>query len=176
MLFILSIEGRVEGLDKRQPWKVTYSLSTILFLVFISQLGGAENWYEIAYFVEWNEEHLGQYVDLSNGCPSHDTYERVISMLSLDGKTMRGNRNKTQKANHIVTALDSDNRLSLGQVKVEEKSNEITVIPRLLRILDIQKSIITMDAMGTQTEIVQTIVEGKADYCLAVKRNRYDSQ
>lgn len=170
------------------------------FLCLFPQLAGAENWYDIADFVEWNEDILGQYVDLTNGCPSHDTYERVIGMLSesqfqelnkefqsglefvisenmnrlicLDGKTMRGNKSSLQKANHIVTALDSENRLSLGQVKVDEKSNEITAIPRLLRLIDIQKSIVTMDAMGTQTEIVQTIVKGNGDYCLAVKGNQ----
>ena len=98
--------------------------------------------------------------------------ENMNRLICLDGKTMRGNKSSLQKANHIVTALDSENRLSLGQVKVDEKSNEITAIPRLLRLIDIQKSIVTMDSMGIQTEIVQTIVKGKGDYCLAVKGNQ----
>ncbi|MGQ7383479.1 ISAs1 family transposase, partial [Streptococcus suis] len=72
----------------------------------------------------------------------------------------------------IVTAYDGGNRLSLGQVAVEDKSNEITAIPRLLRQLDLRKSVVTIDAMGTQTDIVDVIIGGKGDYCLAVKGNQ----
>ncbi|HHH5266348.1 TPA: ISAs1-like element IS1548 family transposase, partial [Streptococcus pyogenes] len=130
--------------------------------------------------------------------PSHDTLERVISLvnsdrlkelkvqfeqsltsldavhqlISVDGKTIRGNRGKNQKPVHIVTAYDGGHHLSLGQVAVEEKSNEIVAIPQLLRTIDIRKSIVTIDAMGTQTAIVDTIIKGKADYCLAVKGNQ----
>ena len=85
---------------------------------------------------------------------------------------MRGNGNKTQRPNHIVTAYDGDNRISLGQVVVEEKSNEITAIPRLLRLIDIRKGIVTIDAIGTQAEIVDEIIKGKRDYCLALKGNQ----
>lgn len=147
-------------------------------------------------FIEMNEELLGEYVDLSVGCPSHDTLERVISMvnpqflsdlkvefeqssdcisverlIAIDGKTMRGNGNKDQRPNHIVTAYDGANHLSIGQVVVDEKSNEITAIPRLLRMIDLRKGIVTIDAMGTQTDIVDEIIKGKGDYCLAVKGN-----
>ncbi|MGZ7224786.1 ISAs1 family transposase, partial [Streptococcus pyogenes] len=88
------------------------------------------------------------------------------------GKTMRGNGNKHQQPNHIVTAYDGSNQISIGQVVVEEKSNEITAIPRLLRMIDIRKGIVTIDAMGTQTSIVDEIIKGKGDYCLAVKGNQ----
>lgn len=200
MEFILSIEEKVVGIDTRQTAKVRYPLSTILFLVFFSQLAGAETWVEIADFVEWNEKFLGEYVDLSEDCPSHDTFERVMGMISdahfqelnrcfqeeinfivskefnrlisLDGKTMRGNRSKEQSANRIITSYDGENRLSLGQVVVNEKSNEITAIPCLLRLLNLKKSTVTIDAMGTQTDIVKTIVAGEGDYCLAVKGNQ----
>ncbi|MGX7776859.1 ISAs1 family transposase [Streptococcus pluranimalium] len=184
-------------LDSRQPWKIRYPLSTILFLVFVCQMAGIETWREMEDFVEMHEDLLGEYVDLSAGCPSHDTLERVVSMvnpqflsalkvecnqspdcvsverlIAVDGKTMRGNGNRHQVPNHIVTAYDGSKKISMGQVCVEEKSNEIKVIPRLLRMIDLRQGIVTMDAMGTQTDIVAEIIQGKGDYCLAVKGNQ----
>lgn len=196
--FIISINDRATELDGRQSWKIHYPLSTILFLVFCCQLAGIETWKEMEDFIEMHEGPFSNYVDLSDGCPSHDTLERVISLvnpdclqelkvqfeqsltsldavhqlISVDGKTIRGNRGKNQKPVHIVTAYDGGHHLSLGQVAVEEKSNEIVAIPQLLRTIDIRKSIVTIDAMGTQTAIVNTIIKGKADYCLAVKGNQ----
>lgn len=195
--FIVSIEECCEEIDGRQPWKIRYSLSTILFLVFVCQMAGIETWKEMEDFIEMHEVLLGEYVDLTAGCPSHDTLERVMSMvnpeflsalkvnfsqstehfdigkiIAIDGKTMRGNGSQKQKPNHIVTAYDGGNRISLSQVCVEEKSNEITAIARLLRQIDLRKGIVTIDAMGTQTEIVDEIIKGKGDYCLAVKRNQ----
>ena len=195
--FIVSIDVHSDELDGRQPWKIRYPLSTILFLVFVCQLAGIETWKEMEDFIEMNEALLGEYVDLSVGCPSHDTLECVVSMvnpqflsdlkvefeqspdcvsverlIAIDGKTMRGNGNKDQRPNHIVTAYDGANHLSIGQVVVDEKSNEITAIPRLLRMIDIRKGIVTIDAMGTQTDIVDEIIKGKGDYCLAVKGNQ----
>lgn len=195
--FIVSIDSHSDELDSRQAWKIRYPLSTILFLVFVCQLAGIETWKEMEDFIEMHASLLGEYVDLSKGCPSHDTLERVVSMvnpsflndlkiefsqspecvsverlIAIDGKTMRGNGNKKQRPNHIVTAYDGGNRISLGQVAVDEKSNEITAIPRLLRMIDIRKGIVTIDAMGTQTEIVDEIIKGKGDYCLAVKGNQ----
>lgn len=195
--FIVSIDEHSEELDGRQPWKIRYRLSTILFLVFVSQLAGIETWKEMEGFIDMHEAILSSYVDLSKGCPSHDTLERVVSMvnpdflndlkiefsqsedskklkrlIAIDGKTMRGNRSKYQEPNHIVTAYDGGNRISLGQVVVDDKSNEITAIARLLRKIDSRKGIVTIDAMGTQTDIVDEIIKGKADYCLAVKGNQ----
>lgn len=196
--FIISIDERATELDGRQAWKIRYPLSTILFLVFVCQLAGIETWTEMEDFIEMNETTFADYVDLSDGCPSHDTLERVVSLvnpdrlkelnvqfeqsvtslgavhqlISVDGKTIRGNRGKDQKPVHIVTAYDGGHHLSLGQVAVDEKSNEIVAIPPLLRTIDIRKGIVTMDAMGTQTEIVDEIIKGKGDYCLAVKRNQ----
>lgn len=195
--FIVFIDEHSEELDRRQPWKIRYRLSTILFLVFVSQLAGIETWKEMEDFIDMHEAILSSYVDLSKGCPSHDTLERVVSMvnpdflndlkiefsqsedskklkrlIAIDGKTMRGNRSKYQEPNHIVTAYDGGNRISLGQVVVDDKSNEITAIARLLRKIDSRKGIVTIDAMGTQTDIVDEIIKGKADYCLAVKGNQ----
>ena len=94
-------------------------------------------------------------------------------VIPIDGKTIRGSydRKRGQSALHIISAWASEQRLVLGQMKVEDKSNEITAIPALLELLDITGSIITIDAMGTQTEIAQKIIEKKADYVLALKAN-----
>ncbi|MEY8462262.1 ISAs1 family transposase [Streptococcus merionis] len=196
--FFTYVDEQAQELDPRQPWKTHYALSTILFLVFTSQLAGIECWKEMEDFIEMNEDTLGHYVDLSNGCPSHDTLERVMGLvnqdrlkelkskleqsasdlpslqklIAIDGKTIRGNRNKNQSPTHIVTAYNAENKISLSQVAVDDKSNEITAIPRLLRTIDIRKGIVTIDAMGTQTEIVDEIIKGKGDYCLAVKGNQ----
>ncbi len=192
--FIISIDDCAGELESRQPWKIRYPLSTILFLVSVCQLAGVETW----NFIEMNEPLFATYVDLSNGCPSHDILERVVSLvnpdclqelkvqfeqsltsldavyqlISVDSKTIRGHRGRDQNPVYIVTAYDGGHHLSLGQVAVEEKSNEIVAIPQLLRTIDIRKSIVTIDAMGTQTDIVDTIIKGKADYCLAVKGNQ----
>lgn len=141
-------------------------------------------------FIEMNESILGEHVDLSIGCSSHDTMERVVNLvnpdfikelklsfeasseatdffklIAVDRKTICGNRGKSQSPTHIVTAYEGTN----GQVAVDNKSNEITAIPRLLRQLDLCKSVVTIDAMGTQPNIVVTIVRGRGGYCLAIK-------
>ena len=143
---------------------------------------------------------LRDYLDYPNGIPSHDTLQRVIGMIStdhlqkaynkwienvekgeninlrklicIDGKTMRGNRKNDSKPNHIVTAWSRDGGFSLGQKTVKEKTNEIKAIPDLLDVINIKGSIITIDAMGTQTAIVKKIREKHAHYVLAVKENQ----
>lgn len=173
--FFVFVAERAAELDSRQPWKIHYPLSTILFLVFVCELSGIENWKEMEDFIEMNIDDLGLYVDLSEGCPSHDTLERVVSLvntdrlkelkshfeqsasdlptlqrlIAVDGKTIRGNRSHSQAPTHIVTAYSADNKISLSQVAVDDKSNEITAIPRLLRTIDVRKGIVTIDAMGT---------------------------
>ena len=150
-------------------------------------------------FAEEHERFLRQYLELSNGIPSHDTMQRVFAMVSpeylsryqaqwnemlntdegekikkilaIDGKTQRGNGNKSQKANHIVSAVD-DSGFCVGQRLVDEKSNEITAIPELLDALNVKGHIITIDAMGTQTEIAKRIRKRQADYVLALKGNQ----
>jgi hypothetical protein len=139
-----------------------------------------------------------EFLELPNGIPSDDTFRRVFEKLDpkvleqklsqwlpqimgsvcqeiipIDGKTLRGSydRDKGLKNLHLVTAWASEQRLVLGQVKVEDHSNEITAIPALLELIDISGAIITIDAMGTQTEIVRLIRQKKADYVLALKSN-----
>ena len=153
---------------------------------------------EIETFCEEHEDFLRKYLELPNGIPSHDTIQRVFSMVSpeflqkfqmlwnemlnsgegeklkkilaIDGKAQRGNGNKNQRANHIVSVVDEDG-FCLGEQRVADKSNEITAIPELLDNLNIKGHIITMDAMGTQRDIVKKIRKKRADYVLTLKRN-----
>lgn len=185
--------------DKRQEKKVKHKMSDIIALVFFATLSNADEWVEIETFGEEHEEFLRKYLELPNGIPSHDTIQRVFGMvtpeflqgyqmkwneemnsaegaklkrlLAIDGKTQRGNGNKRQKANHIVSAVD-ERGFCLGQKRVDEKTNEITAIPELLEGLNIKGQIITTDAMGTQTEIVKKVRKKQADYMLALKKNQ----
>ena len=186
-------------IDKRQKRKVKHKIVDIVIIVFFAMLSNANEWEDIEIFGKEHETFLRKYLELPNGIPSHDTMQRVFAMLSseylqcfrqlwnemlnsdegqkikkilaIDGKTQRGNGNKTQKANHIVSAVDEDG-ICLGERLVDEKSNEITAIPELLEVLHVKGNIITIDAMGTQTEIVKKIRKKAADYVLALKGNQ----
>jgi len=188
----------VESYDTRQQSKVRHKLSEIIGISFFAMLGNANSSEEIEGFCEAHEEFLREYFVLEYGIPSHDTIERAFEMVSpeylqgfrnrfnellntgegekvrkilaIDGKTQRGNGNKNQAANHIVSAVD-ENGFCLGEKRVNEKSNEITAIPELLDDLNVKGHIITMDAMGTQRDIVKKIRKKRADYVLALKRN-----
>jgi len=174
-------------------------MSDIIALVFFGMLANANEWVEIEIFGKEHEEFLRRYLELPNGIPSHDTIQRVFAIVSseflqkfqmlwnemlnsdegekvkkilaIDGKTQCGNGNKNQKANHIVSAVD-ENGFCLGEKRVSEKSNEITAIPDLLGILNVKGHIITIDAIGTQIDIVKKIRKKRADYVLALKGNQ----
>ena len=161
-------------------------------------LCGAETWLQMKTFARSKEDFFRKFLSLENGIPSEDTINRVFSaidsdefescfiewvnsisvmkqgqVIAIDGKNLRGAKShgKTSPI-HMVSAWANDNNLVLGQVRVNEKSNEITAIPRLLETLNVEGCIITIGAMGTQTEIANTIVENGADYILAVKGNQ----
>lgn len=185
--------------DVRQQKKVRHLMKDIIALVYFAELANATEWIEIYCFGVTNEKFLRKYLTLPNGIPSHDTIQRVFAMISpaylqefhkrwnevmtgsmgnkikrilaLDGKTQRGNATSTQKANHIVSAVDN-NGFCLGETLTDEKSNEITAIPELLNALNIKGHIVTTDAMGCQTEIVKLIRKKQADYVLALKGNQ----
>jgi predicted transposase YbfD/YdcC len=185
--------------DIRQPWKVKHLLKDIIALVFFASLANADEWMEIQLFGIANEKFLRKYLELPNGIPSHDTIQRVFSMVSpeylqafrkrwdevmngnggarikrilgIDGKTQRGNATAEQKANHIVSAVD-ERGFCVGEVLTHEKSNEITAIPELITTLNIKGNIITIDAMGCQTAIAALIRKNRADYVLALKGNQ----
>jgi len=185
--------------DKREQYKVLHKLKDIIVIVLFAKLANADDWQEIHQFAVIHEALLRKYIELENGIPSHDTIERNFAViepaylqalqtkfnemlssgegqklqkiLAIDGKTQCGNGNKNQKANHIVSAVD-ENGICLGQTLVQEKSNEITAIPKLLETLNIKGQIVTIDAMGTQTEIAAKIRSKKADYVLGLKGNQ----
>lgn len=185
--------------DKRDAWKVKHNLLEIIFIAIVATLCGMDTWQDIADFAEEREAWFRKYLRMDNGIPSHDTIERCFKFIepkqfqkcfiswteslrnvttgetiAIDGKTMRGTSDKAlgKSAIHVVSAWASENKIVLGQVKTNEKSNEITAIPELLDLLVIKGSIITIDAMGTQKEIAAKIIEKKADYVLALKENQ----
>jgi predicted transposase YbfD/YdcC len=177
----------------------TYPLMDMVVMTLCAVICGADDFVAIAKFARTKKEWFGQFLDLSNGVPSHDRFNAVIGMLkpaefekcllswvtslheitggqviAIDGKTLRGSYDKasSKSAIHMVNAWASENHISLGQVVTDAKSNEITAIPKLLEIIDISGALVTIDAMGCQTDIAEKIVDEGGDYCLAVKGNQ----
>lgn len=191
--------GYIEEIeDPRVPRTKKHLLKDILIIAILAVIAGAEGWEDMENYGIAKQEWLSEFLELPNGIPSDDTFRRVFERLDpeslekcleqwvqsiigsiqgeiipIDGKTLRGSydRNQGQSALHLVTAWASEQRLVLGQVRVEDHSNEITAIPALLELLDIEGAIITIDAMGTQAKIVQQIRHQKADYILTLKAN-----
>ena len=192
------IDYFAELTDPRMDRTKDHLMEDIIFITIAAVICGAETWNDIEQYGKSKQSWLSQYLRLPCGIPSHDTFNRFFSALdpeafegaflswikdisaltegeiiSIDGKTIRGSRSCGSKhAVHIVSAWASANQLSLGQVKVEEKSNEITAIPKLLNVLAIKGCIVTIDAMGCQRDIASKIIEREADYILAVKGNQ----
>ena len=189
--------------DPRVERTKRHALVDILFMSVCAVLCGANDCVAIADFAAARIEWLRQFVDMANGAPSHDTISRVLRLvnpiaferaflewtetirdrtsgdiLPIDGKVLRGSFDKATGIDAIdmVTAWSSANGIVLGQVKTDVKSNEITAIPNLLKMLDIEGCIITIDAMGTQKKIAEQIIEQKGDYLLAVKANQPNLQ
>jgi len=175
-----------------------HELLDIIAISICAVVCGAESWEEIAEYGRIKQKWLSTFLTLPNGIPSHDTFNRVMSSLdptcfeqcfsnwvstlivatndviSIDGKTICGAKVNGKSPIHMVSAWASKNDIALGQVKVDEKSNEITAIPELISNLAIEGAVITIDAMGCQKEIAKTIVARKADYVLALKENQSD--
>jgi predicted transposase YbfD/YdcC len=175
-----------------------HQLMDILVIAVCAVICGAEGWEDLEEYGTSHAEWFADFLDLPHGIPGHDTFRRVLSRLdpeeltrcfiawtealrevsggdivSIDGKTLRHSFDHAagQGAIHMVSAWASANRLVLGQLKVEEKSNEITAIPKLLKMLDLTGAIVTIDAMGCQKEIAKVITDHEADYVLALKDN-----
>ena len=184
--------------DPRVERTKRHLLDDIMFITIAAVLSGAQGWNTIEEYGKAKKEWLETILELPNGIPSHDTFGRVFAALdadkfeeiflkwirslqqntdgelvSIDGKTIRGSRIGGSKyVTHIVSAWADKNDLILGQIKVDEKSNEIIAIPKLLDMLMIKGSTVTIDAMGTQTKIAKKIVSKGADYILAIKGNQ----
>ena len=185
--------------DPRVERTKRHRLRDIIILAICGVICGADSWTGIETFGKAKEDWLSEFLELRNGIPSHDTFGYVFSRLdgeafqkgfvrwvgsvfqvtkgqviAIDGKTVRGSHNKQlgKGAIHLVSAWASTNGIAMGQRKVDTKSNEIVAIPELLRLLDVSGCIVTIDAMGCQTKIAQTIRDEKADYLLQVKDNQ----
>jgi predicted transposase YbfD/YdcC len=195
-----SIYDYLSGIeDYRIEKKCLHKLSDILFIGLATYLSNGEDYEDMVLFSHTHESFLREYIELSNGIPSHDTFNRVFSMLNpdilrqclndygkdivgllaekqicLDGKKLRG-VSPTSRGNqglYIVNAWVAENRLCIGQKKVEDKSNEITAIPSLLDEIDIEDAVVSIDAIGCQRSIAQQITAKKGHYLLSLKENQ----
>lgn len=174
-----------------------HELFDLIVVALCGTIAGADSWADIERFGNGRLAWLRSFLRLKNGIPSHDTFGRVFSLLdpaglvacikqwldevgreigkhiAIDGKTLRGSFDKAAGRNplHLVSAWASEARLTLGQIAVDSKSNEITAIPLLLELLDLKGATVTIDAMGCQKEIAARIVAGGGDFLLALKGN-----
>jgi predicted transposase YbfD/YdcC len=190
--FSILIDPRVERTKK-------HSLNDILVVAICGFICGIDNWVELEYFGKCKEAWFRSFLMLPNGIPSHDTFGRLFAALDpeafsrcfiawmravaevtageiipIDGKTLRRSfdRAAEKSAIHRVSAWSTQNGLVLGQVKTDEKSNEITAVPKLLELLRVEGCIVTLDAMGCQRELAQQIVNKGADYVISLKGNQ----
>ena len=183
--------------DPRIERTRVHDLFELVVVALCGTLAGADSWADIERFGNDRLTWLRTFLKLEGGIPSHDTFGRVFAMLdpaelmaciqqwledlgreigkhiAIDGKTLRGSGDKAAQRNplHLVSAWASEARLTLGQIAVDSKSNEITAIPLLLELLDLKGATVTIDAMGCQKEIAAKIVAGSGDYVLALKGN-----
>jgi len=181
---------------RRETRNKLHALEDILMIVLSAVLSGIEDWVGMETFAQERETWLRSFLRLPNGIPAHDTLSDVIGRLDpvafraaftawatdalpnlggeqvcVDGKTVRGSRDGDQTAIHLVSAFAGQARWVLAQQAVADKSNEITAIPDLLNLLDLEGAVVSADAMGCQKAIAQTIIDGQADYVLALKEN-----
>ena len=194
---LLTILGHVQ--DPRRLKSTTHRLVDVLFVALCGSIAGCDTWPEIVSFAQHRLEWFRRFVPLEAGIPSDDTFRRVFAMLdtgrfaacllawtkslekatagrviAIDGKTLRNSFDEAtgKKALHLVSAWSTENHLVLAQVATDEKSNEITAIPKLLELLDLNGAVVTIDAMGCQLEIAEKIVELGGDYVLTLKGNQ----
>jgi predicted transposase YbfD/YdcC len=190
--------GCLQGVeDPRVNRTREHKLIDILVIGVCCLICGGEGFTDMETFGKAQYQWLSGFLQLPNGIPSHDTFNRVFSaikpeafmdcfmqwtqsirsalggeIVALDGKAQRRACNKEQSIPYVVSAWASTSGLTLGQVKVDEKSNEITAIPKLLRVLELEGCIVTIDAMGCQKKIAREIIEADADYCPSLKGNQ----
>lgn len=197
---VCDLVQRLQELDdpRRQCQNLKHSFADVLMLGLCGTLAGCDDFVQIAAWANLHLDFLRTFLDLPNGIPSHDTLARVFALakpstlqgvllpwlqqrrglpgefIPIDGKTLRHTRHAAsgRGALHLVSAWASQSGLTLGQVAVDSKSNEITAIPQLLELLDLRDKVVTIDAMGCQKDIAQAIVAAGADYVLAVKDNQ----
>ena len=194
-----NIEQHFDLTDPRIDRTKLHKLLDIVVIAICAVIAGADNWEDIAEFGQAKVDWFKRFLELPNGIPSHDTFNRVFARLdpqefrqgfmswisavsevisgqviAIDGKVLRRSHDRGigKAAIDMVSAWACANRLVLGQVKVDDKSNEISAIPQLLRALEVSGCIVTIDAIGCQTEIAETIIDQQADYVLSLKENQ----
>jgi len=185
--------------DPRVRGRCEHRLLDIVVMALCAVIANCDDWRRIAVFVQERKDWFARFLALPNGVPSHDTFERVFNRLdpsafqkcfrawvravtrfldlphiAIDGKTLRGSGDRGADLGplHLVSAWATEAHLSLGQVAVDEESNEITAIPRLLALLDLKGALVSLDAMGCQKDIAERIVRGGGEYLLTVKGNQ----
>lgn len=183
--------------DPRVERTKDHDLIDILVIAICALLCAAESFNDMEDFGKAKEEWFRSFLKLRNGIPSHDTFNRVFAaidpkeflecflrwtqslrqavaqeIVALDGKALRGALNRDENPKYVVSAWAESNNLVLGQLKVDDKSNEITAVPELLRVLELAGCIVTVDAMGCQKKIAKEVIEADADYVLALKGNQ----
>lgn len=183
--------------DPRVNRTQDHKLIDILVIGVCSMICGGAGFTDMETFGQAQQTWLNGFLELPNGIPSHDTFNRVFSaikpklfmdsfirwtqalcpalgaeIVAIDGKALRRAHNKEAAIPYVVSAWASQNGLTLGQIQVDEKSNEITAIPKLLRVLDLAGCIVTIDAMGCQRNMAKEIIEADADYVLSLKGNQ----
>jgi predicted transposase YbfD/YdcC len=183
--------------DPRVTGRTKHRLIDLLVLALCGIIANCDDWPDIALFAKQRENWFRRFLRLPGGIPSHDTLERVFAALNpralqaccvawlrevaglaglehiaIDGKSLRGSANSKLGAMHVVSAWATQAQVSLGQVAVDGKGNEITAIPELLELLDLHGALVTIDAIGCQKRIARKIVDGGGDYVLVAKANQ----
>ena len=183
--------------DPRVTGRTRHLLIDLLVMALCGIIANCDDWPDIVLFAQQRESWFRRFLRLPGGIPSHDTFERVFALLSpralqacclawlrdvaglaglehiaIDGKTLRGSASSKLGALHVVSAWATQAQVSLGQVAVDGKGNEITAIPKLLQLLDLHGALVTIDAIGCQKAIAKKIVHGGGDYVLVVKANQ----
>ncbi len=195
---INEIKEKIETIT--EPRRISYGnirhkLKDMVIIGLCTVICGGEDYNDMEAFGLEREEWLRTFLELPNGIPDSDTFRRLFerldpqelseclnscleverqkrSVIAVDGKTIRGSGNKEHKAYHVVSAFVAENQITLGELVVDEKSNEITAVPALLDVIDVEGGIVTADAMSCQTEITKKVTEKKADYVIGLKENQ----
>jgi hypothetical protein len=191
-----SLVGQLGNVTDPRPGEPVYPLAIVLFMMIRGVIAGADDFVAIARFANTKKGWFVKFLDMSQGVPSHDRFNAILNaikpdefepillawltelhrvtdgqVIAIDGKTLRRSYDHAsgKAAIHMVSAWATANHISLGQTVVDKKSNEITAIPKLLEMIEVSGGLVTIDAMGCQTEIAAKIIDEGADYCLQSK-------
>lgn len=193
----LTLTEVLQGIeDTRRKHSIMYPLHEVLIIMLLAVISGATSYAKVEMFGNSKREWLGKFLDLEYGIPDACTFRNIIKeidtqklhivfcdwmksvvselsgVVAIDGKTARRTRDKSKRPIHVVSAFSHECGLVMGQLACEEKSNEITAIPKLLDMLEINGCIVTIDAMGMQKDIAEKIISKNADYILSLKENQ----